>query len=317
MVRSRRPETPRREDGQGVSDISSLAAAPSSDRRTGFALLLVTATGWGFTWPVLKTVLQDLPPLAARGSAALLAAAGLAIAAMLMRLPLRVPRGEWSSLALAALLNFSAWMGLSTLGLTWLSSGEGAIVSATLPVWTTLLAWLMLGEKPGAAQTLALPLGLLGVVVLVGGQPLGLGLGKLPGVALILAAALCFGTGAVMSKRRPLRLPPLTQVVWQVGLGCLPILGASWLVERPEWGQVSILGWAGVIYMAVLPLSVCYITWFAALRRLPAGIAAMGTLLVPVLAVLAGVLLLGEPLGWQHAVALALILTSILLASRR
>lgn len=265
----------------------------------------------------MKLVLQDLPPLAARGAAALLAAIGLALAARMARLPMAVPPSERGALVLAALLNFSAWMGFSTVGLLWLTGSEGAILAATLPIWATLLAWPLLGEKPSAQQVLALVLGLGGVIVLMGGAALNVGAAKLPGAALMLTAALCFSLGAVLSKRRPIHMHPVSAVVWQVGLGSLPMLGGSLLLESPDWAHVSLQGWGGVVFMALMPLSVCYITWFAALRRLPAGTAATGMLLTPVIGTLSSAAALGEPLGLPQIAALALTLASVLLVSRR
>ncbi len=268
------------------------------------------------TWPVLKTVMQELPALTARGLGGVIATLGLALVVVALRRPLSVPRSEWPGLLVAALLNYAAWMGFSTLGLRILSAGEGALVAYTMPVWAALLAWPVLEERPTLARLAALGMGMGGVAVLMSGQSLSAGLEKLPGVLLVLAAACCFALGAVLSKRRPLVLHPLTSVVWQVGLGSLPILAGAALLERPDWGQVSALSWSGVVYMGAVPLSLCYLTWFAALRRLPAGTAAMGTLLTPMVGMLASAGLLGEPLGWRQGLALALTLAGVVLALR-
>jgi drug/metabolite transporter (DMT)-like permease len=69
-------------------------------------------------------------------------------------------------------------------------------------------------------------------------------------------------------------------------------------------------------YMAVFPLCLCYLAWFAALRRLPAGLATQGTLLAPVVAVLGAALFLGEPFGLREVAALALVLGGVALAVR-
>ncbi|WP_219929667.1 DMT family transporter [Teichococcus aestuarii] len=281
--------------------------------------MAVTALGWGLTWPILKAVIQELPPLTARGLGGLLAALGLALLARALGWPLAVPASERRALLGFGLLNVSAWMGFSTLGLLWLGAGEAAVVAYTMPVWAAMLAWPLLGERPTLRRVLALLLGLAGVAVLMGGGlPDGLpgGAGKTPGLLLLLAAALCFALGAVMSKRRPLALHPVAAVVWQVALGTVPILGLSFLLERPDWSRPGLIGWGGVLYMAAVPLSLCYLTWFGALRRLPANTAAMGTLATPLIGMLASAALLGEPLGWRQGVAVALTLSGVVLALR-
>ncbi|WP_235913711.1 DMT family transporter [Teichococcus coralli] len=278
--------------------------------------LAITAVGWGLNWPALKLVLHDLPPLTARAVTALLATGGLTLVASLARVPLRLPASERGAVALAGLLNVGGWMGLSTLGLLWLPAGEGAVVAYTMPVWAALLAWPVLGERPTPARLLALLLGLGGVALLMTGGPVSGGAEKLPGVLLVMAAAICFALGAVTTKRRPLRLHPVATVIWQVGLGCLPVLAGAVLLERPAWKEVSTQAWAALAFMAILPLSICYMTWFAALRRLPASTAAMGVLAAPLVSVLVGAAALGEALGWRQAVALALTMSGVVLALR-
>lgn len=267
-------------------------------------------------WPILKAALVELPPLAARGLAGSLAALGLLVLAVALRSPLAVPRAERPWLLAYGGLNVGAWMGFSTLGLLWLNAGEAAVVAYTMPVWAALLAWPMLGERPTVPRVAALALGLGGVAVLMGGGPVGGLAGKLPGLLLLLAAAFSFALGAVLSKRRPLALHPLTSVVWQVALGTVPILGLSLLIETPEWGAAGLRGWGAVLYMAAVPLSLCYVTWFAALRRLPANAASLGTLATPLIGMAASAAALGEPLGWRQGIAIVLTLSGVVLALR-
>jgi drug/metabolite transporter (DMT)-like permease len=88
------------------------------------------------------------------------------------------------------------------------------------------------------------------------------------------------------------------------------------VLESPDFRGLSNAGWAAMAYMALLPLCICYLAWFAALKRLPAGAAAIGTLLTPVVGVLAAAVALGEPLGLREVLALVLTLGGILLALR-
>ena len=185
-----------------------------------------------------------------------------------------------------------------------------------MPVWAALLAWPVLGERPRARHLLGLGCGLLGMAVVVAGQGLDIGLAKLPGVGFALAAAVLFALGAVVTKRWPLAMPPAASVAWQVGLGMLPLAAAALLFESPEFGALSARGWGLLAYMAAVPLSLCYLAWFAALRRLPAGVATMGTLVAPVVGVLGSALVLGEPFGLREVAALGLTLGGVALVVR-
>jgi len=285
-------------------------------RRFGLLCILVTTFGWGVNWPVLKFLLTEMPPLAARGFAGLLAGLALAGFAATRGVSLSVPVGKRGPLLVATLLNVTAWMGMATLGLRYVSAGEGAMICYTMPAWAALAAWPVLGERPTSSRVLALAMGLSGVALLVTAQGFAPDWAKMPGVVLLLSAAILFAFGTVWFKRYPLGLNPLVSVAWQVGLGCLPLAIASPFFESFNPAAISSWGWVAFLYMAAVPLCLCYLSWFAALSVLPAGVAAIGTLGTPLVGVLSGSLLLGEPLGWRQAAALALTLGGILLAVR-
>ena len=198
----------------------------------------------------------------------------------------------------------------------WLEASEGALLVYTMPIWATLLAWPVLGERPSARSVTALLLGIAGVAVLLGGQDLSVGLEKLPGVLLALAAACLFAFGTV-ALRSPLPLPALSSVAWQVGLGCTPMVVWGLLFERPALGALSSTGWMAMAYMTVVPMGACYLSWFAALRRLPPSTASMATLVTPVVGVLAAAWSLGDPLGVKEGLALGLTLSGVALAVRK
>lgn len=277
---------------------------------------MLTTMGWGSNWPLLKLLLAEMPPLAARSYAAFLGAALLAVLARARGESLLIPRELWGRTVVFAVLNVTAWMGFTTVALLWLSAAEGAIIAYTMPVWAALLAWLLLGERLGAARIGALLLGALGVALLFIGQPLDLGPGKWMGAAMVMAAAIAFAFGAIVAKRTPLLLPPNASVAWQLFLGCAPLAVISWFVEDPAWSALSPLGWFCFVWMAVIPLAMAYVCWFAALKRLPAGTAALGTLMVPVIGTFGAALLVGEPLGWRQLAALGCIVAGVALAVR-
>ena len=299
-----------------------MAAGRASEPRTalpvGHLLLLTTAIGWGLNWAVLKAVLRDWPPLFARGVAGLIACGLLASLALKRGDSLRVPRALHGRLGLAATINVFAWMGFTALCLNWLSVAEGALLAYSMPIWATFMAWPLMGERPTTNALIALVLGVAGLVVLMAPSATGFGaLGdKLPGVTLAVAAAVLFAYGAV-TGRQPLPLSPVVATAWQVGLGCLPMVVLGLVVEHPDVCGIGPVAALGVAYMALGPMAACYLTWFAALRRMPATTAATGMLLVPVIGTLAAVPLLGEELGVRQVLAFGLTLGGVGLALRQ
>jgi drug/metabolite transporter (DMT)-like permease len=281
-------------------------------RRIGLLCVVVTALGSGLNWPIIKLLLREWPPLFSRGMAGVAAALGLAA---LRGERLRIPLGALPRLALAAGTNVFAWMGFSTLAMVW-SVAEGALLVYTMPIWATLLAWPMRGERPTLRALAALALGAAGIAVLLSGSGLALGPGKLPGILLALGAAVLFAAGTVTAQAS-LPLSPLALTAWQVGLGCLPMIAAGLLFEKPDVLALSPLGWASLIYMAAVPMGVCYLGWFAAVKRLDPTTASTGMLLVPVVGVLSAAPILGEPIGPRELAALVLTLAGVALAVRR
>lgn len=290
-----------------------------SPRLAGFGYLGVTAVAWGLNWPVMKLLMQDWPPftfrvLAAGGSVLL-----LSLIALLQREALLPRPDQRGRLAVAALLNVTSWLFFAPLAILWLDASEAAIIAYTMPVWATMLAWPFLGERPGWRRLLGLALGLAGVTLLMAGRlgaGQGLGAGKLPGVLAILATALLFASGTVWTKRFPVAMAPVPLVAWQLAIGALPVVAVALATEQAHPAAVRPLGWACLAYASVIGQCLAYLAWFRALRRLPAGTAAIGSLLVPIIGVLSSALLLGEPLGLRQGAALALTLGGVALASR-
>jgi probable blue pigment (indigoidine) exporter len=138
---------------------------------------------------------------------------------------------------------------------------------------------------------------------------------RVPGVVCGLGAAMLFGLGTVIAKRRPLALPPITGAAWQILLSSFALLTMAGF-EHPDWGKVTAAGWMGCLFSATLPYTIAYLAWFGALRRLPASTATIGVLLAPVLGVFASAALLGDPLGARQVVALAMTVGGIALAAR-
>lgn len=282
----------------------------------GLLCLMLAAIGWGSNWPPLKLVLAEVPPLTMRAGTGLFAAALLATLVRGLGHRLDVPRAVWPRLCLFSALNISAWMGFAALSLLWLDAGEACLIAYTAPAWTVLFAWGVLGDRPGPRHLLALLAGFGGLLLIVGAPGPDL-TARLPGVAAGLAAAFCFACGTVLTKQRPLPLAPPVAVVWQVALGAVPMLAGALLFEAADLTTISPGTWGLLVYMAVVPLGLCYLAWFAALRRLPASVAAIGSLVGPLVGVGASAVILEEPFGVRQVAALGLVLGGVALVARR
>jgi probable blue pigment (indigoidine) exporter len=286
-----------------------------SERTQGIALVLFTACSWGLSWPQLKFLLTMLPPFSVRASCGLLGVCFAFLVAILRRERLWPPRDQWPRLIVFSMLNYGLFIVLTTLSLVWLKASEAVVITYTLPVWASLLAWPMLGERPTLQRIIALILALAGVALLVGANTAEATWQKLPAAGLSLAAAVLFGLGTVLAKKKPLRLPPVTAVAWQSMLGMVLIMTLA-AFEHRDWGRVSAWGWVSIAYIATIPLTIAYLAWFRALRMVSASTAATTVLVSPLVGVIGSGVLLGETFGPRQIVALAMTLTGVALAAR-
>jgi len=282
----------------------------------GLVFLAVASVGWGLNFPIMKHLLTEWPPLSSRGLSGLVGAAALAMIALVRQQQLGVPRPMWLRLLLVSTLSIGGWVAFMGLALLWLSASEAAVLGISIPVWVALLAWPILGERLSLLRAFSLLVSLVGIAVLLGGNGIEAGVEKLPGIACALAGAVCTGLGTVLTKHFPLSMPPLSLAAWQIGLGCLPIAVVGLAVEHPQLAALSSIGWASMIYMTLIQFCLCYVCWFAALARLPAATASIGTLLVPVVGVLAAAAMLHEPLGLRELAALVITLGGVAVALR-
>ena len=293
-----------------------MAPQVSNPKLTGLVFLAITAFGWGLNWPAIKVLLAEWPPLFSRGVSGVAAAIILAIIASFRGESLAVPRHVIGRLLFASFTNVFAWMGFGTMAMKYLSVSEGSLLIYTMPIWAMLFAWPILGARPTLRDGLALALGVCGIVLLFGGQGMALGPDRLIGIGLALASATLFALGGVITQTA-LPVAPIALVAWQVGLGCLPMVVLGFAFEHPDIGALTPGAAVVLAYMVLVPMGLCYLTWFAALARLPASTASICMLSVPIIGVTAAAIALGEPLGWRQIAALVLTLAGVALALQR
>jgi drug/metabolite transporter (DMT)-like permease len=150
----------------------------------------------------------------------------------------------------------------------------------------------------------------------MGGNGFAASMEKLPGIIMALCGSIGFAVGTVLAKRWPLKMAPIPAAAWQIGIGCAPVAVAGFLLETAHFDAITPVGWWVLVYSTVAQFCIAYVAWFAALARLPASVAATGTMAVPVIGVVASALALDEPLGAGKIAALLLTLAAVALATR-
>lgn len=291
------------------------SAVPADGGGTAFkiALVLCISLFWGGNWPAVKTVLFELPPLTLRAIG--FATGGIVLLgwAVVKGLRLRVPAAEVPWLLVTGILNILVFNLCTAFAQLVMPTSRAAIIAFTMPVWATLLALPLLGERPGARQVAGLALGMAGLLVLLGPEAVSGQGGPLLGPALMLTAAVSWALGTVLMKRRGQWVGHAIVVTgWQYAVAAVPLVLLAAAVETPPpptaWHLPT---WLALGYHLIFSICIAQMLWFVIVKQLTVGQAAVATLLVPVVGVAGSVVILGDALTVRLVAALALVVSGV------
>ncbi len=284
----------------------------------GLVLLVLLWFVWGTSWPAMRTVFLELPVWQFRAvTCAVAGAVLLGLGILEDRDRWKAPRRIWPRLIVAGLLNMTCWHVLTGLALQIIGAGHAAIVCYTLPVWTALLGGLFYSERIGTRVLVAIALGVAGVVVLLSAGFAATGdwlQGDRPiGIALVLLAAITWAGGTLVVKHYEWGVSMNALAGWQLLIGLVPISLIAALSEPFVLHRASMEAALSGLYVLFVGMVMGYALWFRIVRAMPATVASIGAMMIPVIGVASGAILLGEPFGWRELLALALVLSAIAL----
>ena len=273
--------------------------------------LVVLSLIWGYTWVLAKQGLAYAPPFAFAAERCVGGALALFTALKLMGRPVRlVAPGATLAIGLAQVTGF---MALQTWALVEGGPGKTAVLIFTMPIWTLLMAWPMLGERIRGPQWLAAGGTLAGLMLII--EPLDMHtslLSKLLGIM----AALSWAIGTILIKRLRSRheVDLLSLTAWQMVLGAVPLVILAGVVpERPTDWTVHYMGI--LAFMSIGSTALCWWLWIYILDRVPAWEASLSVLGTPVVAILSSRLLLGEAFTLPEISGIVLIGSGLALLS--
>ena len=277
----------------------------------GFALLAGLSLFWGLNWPGMKIIMGELPAWWFRSSCAVVGGASLLAISAASGNSIRLERRELPLVLLCATFSFLGWLIFSAYGVSLIGAGRAAIIAFTMPIWAALFANWILGEKLSGTKVLGLMLGGAGLCVLIG--PDLVALQRAPfGAMLMLAAAVSWAFGTTLFKRFRWTIPVASNVGWQLLLAAVPMLIVAAVREPvPDISQISREAVLSLIYIYGFPMVFCQWAYYKTVHLFPASIAAIGTLMVPVVGVYSSHFILGEPVGWRELGALVLIVAAL------
>ena len=285
---------------------------PTIPRRALFMLVALTLV-WGTNWPLFPYAVREVSVWTFRSVTMVVAGVTLLGIARARGESLQIPRKYWRTVALGTFCYLVVWNIASTYSAVLIPSGQAAVLGFTMPLWSALIGWAVLGERLSPRLLLAIILGGAGVVLLTApsfsayaAAPLGLALG--------LLAAISWAVGTLILQRGKVLVPVLVLTGWQLLLGSLPIIVGALALGDGRWFMPSWQSIAVIAYIALIPSCIGNVCWFAIVGLLPANIAGLSTVLVPVVAMVSGAIVNGEPLGPLQLISVACCVTGLALA---
>lgn len=265
--------------------------------------LFVLSITWGYTWVMAKQALTYAPPFAFAAERCVGGALALLLAVKLMGKSLRLQApGPTLAIGLAQVTGF---MLFQTWALVEGGPGKTAVLIFTMPIWTLLIAWPILGERIRGKQWLAALSTLTGLVLII--EPWNMH-SSLFSKFLGVMAALCWAIGTVLVKRLRSRqkVDLLSLTTWQMLLGAVPlVLLAIVIPERPTDWSVSYIGI--LTFMSVISTAMCWWLWIIILDRVPAWEASLSVLGTPVVAIISSRVMMGEEFKFSEMTGILLI----------
>ena len=292
----------------------STAPAPAVDGAAGWRTpveLLVLGAIWGGSFLFMRVAAGDFGPLPL--VEARLALGGLVLTPFLWRARAQFTALLWLRIAAIAAINSVIPFALFAWGAERAPAGIGAITNAMTVMFTTLVAWLLFGERISARRIVGLTAGFVGVAILASGKTAGadVTLAALAGTA----ASVCYGFGINLVRRYLTGLP--SAAVAAANLLCGALLLAPFALDSWPARPIPATSWVSAVLLGVLCTGAAFVLYYRLIARIGAARASTVTYLIPLFGVIWAWLVLREPLTVTMGAAGVLILSGVAISQQR
>ena len=283
--------TQEQETGRGIQPASPLAV---------WSALSVVYVVWGSTYLAIAVAVESMPPLVALGTRFLTACAVLGLVLVLRRGPraLAVPWPELRGAVIVGVLLLGVGMGVLTLAEQHVPSGVAALIVAIMPLWVVILR-AVTGDRPPLVTWLGVAVGIAGVVVLVGPGASGSGSDqRLFWSLAMLGSTACWAFGSFLQPKIATPRDPLVLSFYEMLTGGVALLVVGLLRGEhvSDMANATARSWWGWGYLVVVGSLFAYTAFVWLVGHAPLSLVSTYAYVNPVVAVLLGWWILGEPI---------------------
>jgi len=280
-------------------------------------LLIILSLLWGGSFFFNEIILRELQPFTMVFFRSFIAAAILILLVYATGRQLPKSLKVWSAFLIMGFLNNLVPFSLIVWGQKYIDSGLASILNATTPLFSVILAhYLTTDEKITRNRILGIIFGLVGVSVLVGPDTLrGIGTQGLAQIAILLAS-LSYASAGIFGRRFK-EMEPIVSSAGMLTCTAIMVLPIAWLGDKPLSLDITLSTWGGIFGQAILCTVIAYLIYFRILKSAGATNVLLVTFLIPVSALLLGVLALGEVISWTLVVGMVLIFAGLIIVDGR
>jgi drug/metabolite transporter (DMT)-like permease len=275
-----------------------------------WAILLALSVLWGGSFFFVGIAVSALPPLTIVLARVSLAAVTLWIIIAALGIPRPGSKKEWLALFVMGILNNVIPFSLIVWGQTQIPSGLASILNATTPLFTVVIAGLILPDEPlTPAKVIGALVGLIGTIYMIGPSMLsGLG-GDVLAQLAVIGATISYGFASVFGRRfKSMGLHPIAAAAGQVTVSTMILMPLALWIDRPfQLPMPDIEVWASLLALALFSTALAFILYFKVLSSAGATNLTLVTFLIPISAILLGYIVLGERLEFSHYIGMAII----------
>ena len=287
-----------------------MSAKPGlSNATTAKLLLLALSFCWGLSWAAMRIALDEVSPWSMRLIGFSIGAVTLLVLLKAQGRSLVIPSIRDRLHIVAAALFIVVGFGVAgTFAQLMANTSRVIVVNYSMPVWGSVMAYFVLGERINRQVAIGLALCIAGLAVLV--YPVAEKSMQEPvGLLLAFFCALCWGAGTVYMKWARIRGDLLAITFWQVVVGVV-VFSIFYFVfiGLPHYETLHWRTWAALLFNGVLGTGIAYFIWFNIIGRLSTAMASLGSLMNPVVGVIGAIVLLGDRPTTSDAIGFALIL---------
>ena len=279
-------------------------------------LLGILTVVWGTNWSLFPLAMREISVWTFRaislGGAGML----LLVIARLRGQSIAIPRSYWPIIAVSSFFFLFVWNIASAYSAILIPSGQSAILGFSMPLWSALISWVVLREPMPPRLLVALMLGASAIGLLVAPglhayaqAPLGFGAG--------LCAGLSWAIGTLVLKRHPTPVSAVVLTGWQLLITSVPITAIAFTLGDGHWFVPSWTSLVVITYITLVPMSVGNVCWFEIVGLLPANLAGLSSVMIPIVAMVTGAIAHGEPLGTWQLLAMGCSVSSLALVMLR